>query len=214
MNEVITLKRQYYYLGAIIVALFLLAQDHLKHSFGDTLFRLFGVSPWTNTENSGAHVPAIIGMILLLIGFVGSVRYLRPRYPKIASRLVMGCIAFFLVFPFITEGIMSLVKYNSNQVDSVSISNGKCSYQSEGNHVKANCTLKIFNYGKVENIAVRPILPGYLDYVDIEFEQKLISLHKHSEFTVGVLFEGNQKNGSGMSGMNQDVGFEVTVKNR
>jgi hypothetical protein len=58
-------------------------------------------------------------------GIVGSVKYFRPQYPKILSRIVLGCAAFFIVFPIVTEGVMFLVKRNSNGNDSIDLSDGE-----------------------------------------------------------------------------------------
>lgn len=203
------MKKGYYSLIAIILALFLVSQNHLKQSFGDSIFTAIGWSPWTNKENTGLHLPVLISVILLIIGFFGAVRYFRSRYPQILSRLVIGCIAFFLVFPFITEGVMFLVKYNSNEIDSVDISNGKCSFLSEENIVTADCSFTLFNYGELDKIAIKPILPTYLNDVAIEFERIVVPLDKHRRMNFGLPFKGTQRNGSGFTGFVQDVGFEV-----
>ncbi len=207
------MKKGHYSLIAIVLALFLVSQNHLKHSFGDSIFKTIGFSPWTNEGNLGLHLPVIIGIILFIIGFIGAARYYRSRCPKISSRLVIGCIAFFLVFPFITEGVMFLVKYNSNGIDSIDISSGKCSFKSEENIVTADCSFTLFNYGEVNKIAINPILPNYLDDADIEFERIVIPLDKHRRMTFGFPFKGMQRNGSGFTGSIQEVGFEVVVNN-
>lgn len=207
------MKKGHYSLIAIILALLLVSQNHLKHSFGDSIFKSIGLSPWTNGESSGLHLPVIIGIILLIIGFIGAGRYYRSKYPKITSRLVIGCIVFFLVFPFITEGVMFLVKYNSKGMDSIDISSGKCSFKSVENSVTADCSFTLFNYGEVDKIAINPILPNYLDDVDIEFEKIVIPLDKHRRMTFGFPFKGMQRKGSGFTGSAQEVSFEVVVNN-
>lgn len=201
-----------YYIFAIVIALFLLSHHHLKYSFGDSIFHTLGLSPWTDKGNSGLHLPVFIGFILIIIGFLGSVRHFRPKYPKIFSRLVFGCIAFFFIFPLATQGAMFLMKYNANDIDSIDISSGKCSFKSEENHVIADCSFTIFNYGRVTKIAVTPTLPFYPeDSVDIIFEKNILVIETHSRATYSTSFNGVHRNGSDFSGNVQEIDFELEL---
>jgi hypothetical protein len=39
----------------------------------------------TGKDNTGLHLPVLIGLFLLLTSIVGSVKYFRPQYPKILN---------------------------------------------------------------------------------------------------------------------------------
>ncbi|WP_442600720.1 hypothetical protein [Paenibacillus sp. KN14-4R] len=206
------MKKGFYFIIVLMVGLFLLANTHLKSSLGDSLFKAIGLSPWTDKNNTGLFLPAIIGLVLLLIGIVGTVRNFRSKYPKILSRLIMGTIAFFLVFPYVSEGVMFLVKHNSKGIDSIDISKGNCNFKTEDNHVIANCNFAIFNYGQLDRIAIKPILKNdFYESIGIEFEKNILTFDRHSKRTINMQFIGVQRNGSGMSGSIQDVGFELDI---
>lgn len=208
------MKKGYLFILCIIAALFLAANTHLKISLGDSIFRAIGISPWTKDNNNGWHLPVIISLILLIIGFVGAVKIYKEKYPKIVSRLIIGCIAFFLIMPLASEGVMFLVKRNSTSIHSIDISNSRCSYKSSEDNVEANCTFTIFNYGNVNVISIKPVIKlGINEEIEIEFESNTLSLDKRSKFNVNIPFSGMNKSKSSFSGSTKGpyLQFEMNV---
>lgn len=203
------MKKALFFIIAILVSLILLSQNHLKHSMGDIIFEYFGISPWTKKNNSGLHLPVLVGIVLLFISTIEAARFLRPRYPYILSRLVIGYIVFFLVFPFATEGLMFLVKHNSSHIDSINISQSSCSFMTKENKVIANCSFTIFNYGTVEKVSINPKIPN--EDFDFEFEKNILSLDKHSKLTRSMQFNGEQRSGNVFSGSLEGDVLDIEV---
>ena len=89
------------------------------------------------------------------------------------------------------------MKYNSNSIDSIDVSASKCNFiPKEENHVVADCSFTIFNYGKVSSITIKPILPNYLnDSVHIEFERNTLTFDRHRKINGRMPFNGIQANG-------------------
>lgn len=186
------MKKGFYYVAAIFIALLLLAYHHLRYSLGDSIFNAVGLSPWTKSNNTGFHLPAIIGIVLLLVGVSGTVKYYKPKYPKILRRIIIGCCVFFIVTPYISEGTMYLLKHNSNGIDSIDVADLKCRYKTdEGNSVIADCSFELYNYGRAEKISLKPVLNQ--DYVEFEFQSNTLSLDTHSKLNMSMRFNGIQK---------------------
>ncbi|KGE16816.1 hypothetical protein [Paenibacillus wynnii] len=66
--------KKYSFLLAICFALLLISNTHLNYTFGDTLFSYLGISPWTEGGKSGFHLPVILGLIILVIGILGTIK--------------------------------------------------------------------------------------------------------------------------------------------
>lgn len=135
----------------ILIGLLLISKTHLGYSFGDSIFRTLGLPPWTNTEyDSGWHISVIVGLLAILVGYIGAVKFYQAQIPKIRRRIILSCIAFVFLFPIVTENAMILLKYQSVSINSVDFirENSQCSYQSEEAILKADCTITLFNYGK------------------------------------------------------------------
>lgn len=192
----------------------LISQTHMKESFGDQIFEAIGISPWTESNQNGLHLPVILGILLMIIGVAGSQRTLRGRHPKISRTVLIGCIAFFFIFPFMTQGVMFAAKYNAAGAASVQVTDAKCNFASNENKVTADCSFKIFNYGKAEEVVIKPILPtNWNRNVDIDFGAITVTLDRHSKQNMTVRFNGTQNNGSGFTGWGQDIGMEVIATN-
>lgn len=108
------MKKGFYWIVVIAVGLLLIVPDYVKKPLGDTLFHIFGISPYTAANNMGLHLPTAIGFLMLVVGITGAVRYYRVAYPRILSRILIACIALVIVFPYISMGAMHLAKYNAN----------------------------------------------------------------------------------------------------
>jgi len=204
-------KKELIFIFTILFALIFLTNTHLHYSLGDLIFESIGIAPWTKENQNGFHLAVIIGLIFLIPGIIGTVRYYSPRYPKIRSRIFIFCIAFVFLYPLATEKALFLFMRNAEGMKSFDILNedSRCNIQTEGNEVKANCSITIFNYGNEDRIAVRPIL---LDSsADIHFEKRVISITPHSKVNIGTEFNGVQGNGTGFQGSINRLKFEIDV---
>ncbi|MDQ0088740.1 hypothetical protein J2T12_002150 [Paenibacillus anaericanus] len=189
------MKKGYFYIAAILVALLLLPFHHLGYSLGDSIFKAVGLSPWSKINNTGFHLPAIIGILLLIVGTSGTVKFYKPKYPKILRRIIIGCCVFFIVVPYVSEGTMYLLKHNSNEIDSIDVADLKCRYKTdEGNSVIADCTFELYNYGKAEKISLKPVLNN--EFKQFEFQSNTLSLDSHSKLNMSMQFNGIQKDES------------------
>ncbi|SDX06188.1 hypothetical protein SAMN05518855_1008111 [Paenibacillus sp. CF384] len=154
-------RKEFPFFVLILIGLLLISKSHLGYSFGDSIFRAIGLAPWTNAEyESGVHFPVIVGLIVILVGYLGAVKFYQVRFPKVRSRIILSCIAFVFLFPFLTEKAMILLKYNSVSVSSVAFSrnNSHCNYRSEEAKVIANCSVTLLNYGKEKDVTIRLFL--------------------------------------------------------
>lgn len=205
------LKRKIMYISAVVLGLLLLSVHHLGYSFGDDLFRWIGISPWTDVRNTGLHLPVILGFLLLFLGVCNVAIIYRPRYPKIMSRLIIGCIAFIMIFPFITEKLFFLTYFNSTGTSSVVYSkkDSQCNYSDEGKKVKAVCKLNIYNYGKLDNVSIRPIMEQMP--LKTEFEYKEIPLIPRTQRLVNEVFYGDLQEVTDFSGWSSDIDVEIEV---
>ncbi|SMF92447.1 hypothetical protein SAMN05661091_5828 [Paenibacillus uliginis N3/975] len=183
----------------------------MGYSFGDDLFRWIGISPWTDGKSRGLHLPVLFGFLLLIFGVVGASRIYQSRYPKIMSRLIIGCVAFIMIFPFITENLFFLTKFNSTGVSSVAFSkkDSQCNYETEDKTVKIKCQLNLYNYGKEHSITIRPLLDD--GFMQFEIEPQTISLVPHNQSNRSMVFYGKIMNRdiSSAGGWRNSVGVEI-----
>ncbi|MBU5350011.1 hypothetical protein KQI80_29640 [Paenibacillus lautus] len=205
-------------ISAIIVGLLFISNQHLGYSFGDDLFRWAGISPWTKEGNYGLHLPVITGLILLMVGILRVVRMYRPRYPKIMSRVMIGCVAWIVIFPFISEFVMYVVNYNSSGISSVAYikKDSKCDYRTENEAILARCQIQIYSYGTEQQVTVRPLsldIGGKM----VDFEPKVVTVRPRGVVQVEETFEGflDQPDPSySMSGGTNEPGIELIVDGR
>lgn len=194
-----------------VVGLLLIVNDHLRYTPGDYLFQWIGVSPWTKGQNLGVHLPVVIGLLLLLIGGIGTVKVYRHKYPKIRSRLIISCIVFIILFPIATEQWMFLVHRNSTGVGSVDIlvKESQCQIKTNENVVRAQCSIPVFNYGNEVQLTLRPVFDSDL----IVLEEVTIPIEPHSSPTLGLEFHGSlQQNESGIGDGFLREGIEIKIR--
>ncbi|WP_367398365.1 hypothetical protein [Paenibacillus lautus] len=200
------------------MGLLFISNQHLGYSFGDDLFRWAGISPWTKEGNYGLHLPVITGLILLMVGILRVVRMYRPRYPKIMSRVMIGCVAWIVIFPFISEFVMYVVNYNSSGISSVAYikKDSKCDYRTENEAILARCQIQIYSYGTEQQVTVRPLsldIGGKM----VDFEPKVVTVRPRGVVQVEETFEGflDQPDPSySMSGGTNEPGIELIVDGR
>lgn len=200
------------------MGLLFISNQHLGYSFGDDLFRWAGVSPWTKEGKYGFHLPVITGLILLMVGILWVVRMYRPRYPKIMSRVMIGCVAWIVIFPFISEFVMYVVNYNSSGISSVAYTkkDSKCDYRTENEAILARCQIQIYSYGTEQQVTVRPLsldIGGKM----VDFEPKVVTVRPRGVVQVEETFEGSTEKidaSYGVSGGINEPGIELIVDGR
>ncbi|MBX4151576.1 hypothetical protein K1X09_30145 [Paenibacillus lautus] len=205
-------------ISAIIMGLLFISNQHLGYSFGDDLFRWAGISPWTKQGNLGLHLPVIAGLILLTIGVLWVTSIYRPHYPKIMSRVMIGCVAWIVIFPFISEFVMYVVNYNSSGISSVAYTkkDSKCDYRTENEAILARCQIQIYSYGTEQQVTVRPLsldIGGKM----VDFEPKVVTVRPRGVVQVEETFEGSTEQidaSYGVSGGINEPGIELIVDGR
>ncbi|CAM4038096.1 hypothetical protein COLU111180_20430 [Cohnella lubricantis] len=205
-------KKEALFFVLIMVGLLLISNTQLGYSFGDSIFRAVGIPPWINTEyDSGLHISVIFGLLVIVAGYIGAVKFYQVRFPKIRSRIILSCIAFVFLLPIVTENAMILLKYNSVSINSVDFSknNSQCSYRSEEANVKADCTITLINYGKGKDVTIRPYL--LRSATKVMFEPMTVTLPPHEKVGISMAFNGKQLDGTGLSGWSKDIGIEIEV---
>ena len=207
------MKKGLFFVVLMLVGLLLIPFTHLGDTFGDWIFRSIGISPWTDEWNTGLHLPAILGIMALVIGFIGATRQLKPVYPKIISRLGWFCVAVLVLFPYITQGSLFLLKYNATGHDSIAIKDSQCKVNYEEADFRMECKVTLFNYGNIERVALKPILPPDLNnQVNATFESSSLRLDPHRKKTMTVAFAGVQQSNDRFSGTVREVDFEIEVE--
>ncbi|KOP65627.1 hypothetical protein AMS62_10495 [Bacillus sp. FJAT-18019] len=218
LEEEIQLKGKILSIATIIVGLLFISYQHLGYSLGDDLFRWAGISPWTKEDHYGLHLPAIAGLALLVTGVLWVTRIYRPRYPKIMSRVLLGCVAWVIIFPFVSESVMYVVNFNSSGITSVAYSrkDSKCNYHTENEAILARCQIQIYSYGTERQVSLRP-LGIEVDGKTVDFEPKVVTVRPRGQVQIDEAFEGfvEQPHASyEMSGGRNEPGIELTVGGR
>ncbi|PAK48153.1 hypothetical protein [Paenibacillus sp. 7541] len=175
---------------ALILGLLFISVHHLGYPLGYDLFTGVGIPPLITAGNTTYHLSTIIGSLLLIIGVYGTARLFEARYPKIMSRLIIGCIAYILVFPWVSGQIVSLVKYNTSGISSVAYStkDSECRFQTIESRLVADCMLNIYNYGNEHQITIRPVDIGF-GREHVTLEPKEITVEPHRRSLVPVRFQ-------------------------
>jgi len=186
------MKKRHVFMLLLIISLFWLARSHLEQSLGEDAFRAIGLSPWSE-GTQGLHIPNIIGLMMLFVGFIGVVNGYRPIYPKIFSRLLIGVILFFAVTPWVTEKTMCLIHYNSNDTASIQVmSKDQRTYierNEAGDVTIPSQEFTIFNYGQATRMKVLPLTNDPI-WRDATFDSFEIQMEPHSQATYNTTFQG------------------------
>ncbi|MGG3281277.1 hypothetical protein [Paenibacillus solani] len=217
-EEEIQLKGKFLSITAIIVGLLFISNQHLGYSLGDDLFRWAGISPWTKGGNYGFHVPVIAGLVLLVTGVLWVSRIYRPLYPKIMSRVLLACVAWIIIFPFVSESFMYVVNFNSSGITSVAYSSkdSRCDYHTENEATLARCQIQIYSYGTEREVALRPISIE-VGGKKIDFQSKVVTVRPRGQVQIDETFEGfleRPDSSFRMSGGTNQPGIELTVGGR
>lgn len=218
LEEEIQLKNKILSIATIIVGLLFISYQHLGYALGDDLFRWAGISPWTKEGNYGLHLPAIAGLVLLVTGILWATRIYRHRYPKIMSRVLMGCVAWIIIFPFVSKSVMYVVNFNSSGITTVAYSkkDSKCDYRTENEAILARCQIQIYSYGTERHVSLRP-LGMEVGGKTIDFEPKVVTVRPRGQIQIDETFEGfleRPDSSYEMSGGRNEPGIELTVGGR
>ncbi|MFD0717565.1 hypothetical protein [Paenibacillus sp. GCM10027626] len=204
-----SLNRGIVFLSLVVLGLVLVSNHHLGYSFGDSIFRALGLPPWSEQGNHGLHISAITGIFLLIAGYLGATIYYLPRYRKIRSRIIIGCIAFVWLSPIVSEYAMFILKYNSTGIRSVaySLKDSQCSFQTyENNRVHANCSLTLYNYGNQPTITLRPVTDNHPEIV---FQPETFFVSPHSRVTINKEFIAVPDKELNFSGWSRVTKYEI-----
>lgn len=174
---------------------------------------MLGLPVWiTTTATIGRiHITVLLGLLLLIVGIVGTVRNYRNRYPKILSRTIIGCLVLIIIYPFMTEKAMFLIKYNSSGIHSLDYTkkDSQCSYTTNSNQVTATCSFTLYNYGIENEVTLKPII-GFDP--EIKFYEETVQIAPHSKVQVRSEFYGEQEDGVERSGGGNGIGIGLELQ--
>jgi len=189
-----------YFITLLVTGTLLLAKTHLDLPVGDLIFQFIGISPWSNGHKLGLHYSALLGILLVLLGIVGTVQLYKHRYSKILSRIIIGGIIILYIFPFMTEKATFMLKHNSTGITSIDFSRDKtkCHFTYKEDQILAQCSISLYNYGKLEEITIKPV--DLYHENEVVFESKAIGISPHSQFGLWMQFEGKLRNETRMTG--------------
>lgn len=133
-------------------------------------------------------------------------------YPKITSWLIGVSFVFVLLFPYVTQASMFLLKYNATGDASVAIKDSQCHIRQDEQSADKSCTLTLFNYGKEKEITLQPILPADIsERMDAVFESESLRLIPHRTNVEGVSFTVVKQSGNVFTGNIRNMKFEVST---
>lgn len=204
------MRREAWFPFVILLGLFILTGNHVGRSLGDAIFDTLGISPWSRGDRTGFHYPVLLGLLLLIVGFVGTVRHYQLRFPRIRSRIIIGCLLFIFLYPQVAESATFLLLRNADGFRSIHYvkEDSHCSFESEGDKVTATCSFTIYNYGNVDELTITPIL-SYIN--GIRWEARTLSIRPHERSSLGALFEGTLSEVTGIRGSDRQVGAEIKI---
>lgn len=188
-------RKAWMYSTMLVASLLFIAVDHRGVPFGDHIFRFVGLPPWSN-HDQGFHYSSILGIILIFMSGNLVIQHFRKKYKRVARKVVVACILFFILFPAITKGTLTLVHSNHTGLAVLDYSNKnyRCSHTTNDGIVSYHCTIQLFNYGKqVEYVQIKPILDSAeersIEIPAIEIQYKQIMIRPRSDSTYSITFE-------------------------
>ncbi|WP_152394624.1 hypothetical protein [Paenibacillus guangzhouensis] len=195
------MKKRHVFLFLLIISIIWLARDHLNQSFGELTFRAFGMSPWSE-GTQGLHIPNSIGLMVLLIGFIGVVNSYRTIYPKIFSRLLIGVILLFAAIPWVTEHVMYLAHYNAKDTGTIQVvTKDRRAYierNEAGDVTIRSQEFKIYNYGQATRMKVIPLTHD-TEWREVTFDPFELQVEPHTQATFDTTFKGTDVKGAAYS---------------
>ncbi|GIP33307.1 hypothetical protein [Paenibacillus sp. J2TS4] len=155
------------YVTLTLLAIFFLSPHYYGISVGDYLIQKIGVPPWIKlSETSRLHLSVLIGIIILIVGFICAVQYYKKTDPKITRKLLMACVIIALVTPLASEQLLYLFNSRAAGIHSVHYvkENSRCQYHSDVGGLQLDCSLMIVNFsGKQQRITVKPNWDSFPD---------------------------------------------------
>ncbi|MWC27563.1 hypothetical protein [Paenibacillus sp. MMS18-CY102] len=181
----------------IILAIMLLfLNHHLGYSIGDSLLRSIGISPWTEGEGEGMHLPAMICTLALVIVVPMALRHYRKRHTRVLRTMLILFIVLQGVYPIVAKNTMFAIRHNTSGAASVDYdrNNISCQYQSSGvGTIPTTCTFKIFNYGNASSVAITPSIFARIGYPpkNIVVQPAIVPVVPHTTRTITAVFESS-----------------------
>jgi len=210
-------RKAWMYSTMLVASLLFIAVDHREVPFGDHIFRFVGLPPWSN-QDQGFHYSTILGLILIFMSGNLVIQHFRKKYKRAARKVVVACILFFVLFPFISKGSLMLVHSNHTGLAVLDYSkkNYRCSQIYHDNLVTYECTIQLFNYGKqVEYVQIKPILDRITEssneFPAIEIQYKQIMLPPRSDSTYSISFESKPMDTEEI-GVSRSIGGGVSFR--
>ena len=138
-----------------------------RHNFllGDFILKKMGVRVWSD-GNSGLHYTAIIGIILILLGVLGIIRFKEDVHKNFGKFVVMFLIVWSIIYQPTYDLAYGFVKSNLNGLQSIEyIRDGsQINFTNNGDVISVDGKIKIKNYSndKKEFYIKIPIREDYL----------------------------------------------------
>lgn len=186
------------YSAFFIGSLIFLAIDHRGVSTGDYLFRALGLSPWSDGRNNqGLHYSVVIGIVLLLISGQLLIHHLRTKYDRVGLKIVVFSFIFFILFPVASRWLFVVGNLNSSGLSALDYSSKdyNCSFRYSEDEALYVCTIKLFNYGKQQELVeIKPYFDDPHSAIIAEaspkIEYKTIVIPPRSDSTYTLFFDG------------------------
>jgi hypothetical protein len=209
-------RKDLLYMLFLIASLLFLAIDHRGIIIGDRIFRIMGVSPWSDHRNQGIHYSIIVGIVLALISGNILVKHLRIQYMKVGRKVVAFCIIFLLLFPIVSRWLMVIGNLNNSGVSALDYSSKDftCEYHTNDGIVLFQCKIRLLNYGgNSETVYIKPVFQDNFNQssglASIELKYVELVIPPRSNRTYSMRFTSTPTNltifGATMSG---GVSFE------
>lgn len=201
------------YLGATFIGIVMISMHHLGRPFGDEIFLFLNLSPWVQVDSGSWHLPVIFGILLLIVGIRGADR--SYDHPKLARRLIIGCILFSMVSPTVSKGVMFTVKYFASGISSLDYAKegSSCStdrYSEDVKQLTTICTFTVYNYGEETNVRIRPI--RLMNDETIEFDFQSVELIPHQTNKVTAEYRINTSDSMAFySGRSNEIEAELEL---
>lgn len=204
----INTKKLIAYVCLFIFSLLFFSVDHRGVLFGEYLFRLVGISPWSNGDQ-GLYFPSVFGLIMIYVSVNLLHKQLKLKYKKIKRKMLLFGIAFLLCFPILTRSIMVVANINHSGLTVLDYSKKdyECSYSSYEELFSAQCTVKLFNYGNEDEVVlIKPIIENSFRFDEFSnnpwesVEYKKVTIPARSNDTYLIVFDSKPTNFSGSGG--------------
>lgn len=142
-------------LALLIFAFIFSTSTTSGYSLGDSIIRYLGLKAWSQESiqhyNNGFHYTFIVGLGLLIVGYVGAKHYLKKIYPVLVSNLPVIVIVLLFTSSSLVNWGHGMVLSFSKGIDAISYiaSASDCVYESrpEQEFIEYRYHITLKNYG-------------------------------------------------------------------